>query len=172
MSLQVGRKKYTTVCGTPEYLAPEILQNQPYGKSVDFWNFGCLLFELLTGHSPFHMSEPDLKKLTAKILNSEFDMPDYVPPEANDLISQLLNKDPKTRLGTQGVDQIKAHPFFKTVNWEEVLRNHKKGPLVVKNLRDEIKMRALNVHFDEKAEQATDLSIELSDFSYTEGLRQ
>lgn len=159
------------MCGTPEYLAPEILRKAPYGKSVDFWNFGCLVFELLTGHSPFYSDDNDTRKMAFKILKGEFEMPDYVPETAADLIRQLLDVDPKTRLGTGGVDQIKEHPFFQEVDWEELLRNSRKGPLLVKNGEDEMRLRALNINFFDEETQDLSTNFELPDFSYNENRR-
>lgn len=167
--LKVGIKKYNTVCGTPEYFAPEILKNAPYGKSVDFWNFGCLIFELFTGHSPFYTHEIDEKKLFSKILHGEYVIPEYVPEDASDLITKLLIVDPKTRLGNSGVDQIKAHLFFKSISWTEILKNHKKGPISVKYEKEEMKLRALNINFDENIGHED--TFELLDFSFTEGYK-
>jgi len=98
-------------------------------------------------------------------------MPEYVPEPAADLIRQLLDVDPKTRLGTGGVDQIKAHFFFRDVEWEEVLKNSRKGPLLVKAGEDEMRLRALNVNFLDEETQDLSSNFELPDFSYNENRR-
>lgn len=154
------------MCGTPEYLAPEILKKLPYNKSVDFWNFGCLIYELLTGQSPFHINEDDYRKLYQKILSGVYEITPDVSPEAADLIHRLLEVDPAKRIGCNGINDIKEHPFFASINWKELLRNNKKGPLVVKYEKEEIKLRALNVNLDDLI--ADDNQFELDNFSFNE----
>ena len=126
---------------------------------------------MLTGQSPFHSPDLDDKKLWYKILRGEFVMPEYVPEEAKDLIRKLLEVDPKERLGAQGVDQIKSHSFFASVNWEEMLRNNKKGPLVVKYEKDEMRLRALNINFEDDASHQLEPTFKLHNFSFTEGYK-
>ena len=163
----VGKKNYQTVCGTPEYLAPEILKKAPYGKSVDFWNFGCLVYELLIGQSPFHTKhEDDFGKLYKKISYGIYEIPGNIPESAADLIRRLLEVDPAKRLGSKGIDEIKNHQFFAGVNWNEVLKNNKKGPLNIRYEKEEIKLRALNVNLDDMI--ADDKTIELDNFSFNE----
>ena len=87
------------------------------------------------------------------------------------MISKLLEVDPKIRLGAHGVDQIKQHAFFANVNWDEMLRNNKKGPLVVKYEKDEMRMRALNINFEDDASHQQDATFELRNFSFTEGFK-
>lgn len=111
----------STFCGTSEYIAPEMLQQNPYTKSVDWWSFGILVFEMLTGLPPFF--DDNVNKMYRMIVTQDVDFPAYISPVAKDLISKLLTKDPEKRLGNGPSDseEIKAHPFFDGLNWDDVI---------------------------------------------------
>jgi serine/threonine protein kinase len=116
-----------TFCGTADYLAPEILSNRGYTKSVDWWSLGCLLYEMLVSVSPFYNS--NVKKMYKSILNDGIRFPQSVSPLAKDLISQLLKKDPGERLGS-GVDdakEIQGHSFFGEIDWKAVFERKVKA---------------------------------------------
>nr|DBA14658.1 TPA: hypothetical protein GDO54_005592 [Pyxicephalus adspersus] len=113
-------------CGTVEYMAPEIVGGGDSGhdKAVDWWSLGVLMYELLTGESPFAVNEgknthTDIGK---RILKSDPPYPSGMGELVKDLIRGLLMKDPKKRLGCgpEGADEIKKHPFFKTINWDDL----------------------------------------------------
>jgi serine/threonine protein kinase len=105
-----------TFCGTAEYLAPEVLLSQNYGFSVDWWSFGTLLYEMITGITPF-WAENHLE-MYKRVLNDQLEFPlNLVPPLAQDLIRGLLQRDPKMRLGLQ---EIKDHAFFASINWMDL----------------------------------------------------
>jgi ribosomal protein S6 kinase beta len=109
-----------TFCGTIEYMAPEILLRCGHDKSVDFWSFGALMFDMLTGSPPF--TAENRKKTIDKIISAKLLIPPYLTNEARDLIKKLLKKKPNQRLGC-GLDDakpIKDHLFFRTYNWDKV----------------------------------------------------
>ncbi|KAG6868630.1 hypothetical protein C0993_000220 [Termitomyces sp. T159_Od127] len=116
----------STFCGTPEFMAPEILLEQRYGRAVDWWAFGVLTYEMLLGQSPFRGDDED--EIFDAILEDEPLYPITMPRDAVSILQKLLTRDPSRRLGStkEDAEEIKRQPFFKDVNFDDVL--HKRIP--------------------------------------------
>jgi len=113
--------KAHTFCGTPEYLAPEIVTGAGHDKAVDWWSLGILLYELTVGIPPFYSQ--NVNEMYNKIQHGVLRFPPFLSENCKNLIVQLLNRDPKKRLGSKDdVNDIKAHPFFKTISWEKMMK--------------------------------------------------
>ena len=111
-----------TICGTPEYFAPEILLKTGYGKPVDWWTLGILIYELLTGITPFADSDPIA--IYKKILNGKVKFPRTFDKDAKSLIKHLLTTDLAKRYGNlrRGVHDIKQHRWFSGFDWLGLLQ--------------------------------------------------
>ncbi|XAR67134.1 Non-specific serine/threonine protein kinase [Bertholletia excelsa] len=119
---QINRRTlaFSTV-GTPDYIAPEVLLKKGYGKECDWWSLGAIMYEMLVGYPPFYSDDPmtTCRKIVHWRNHLKFPEGSRLTPEAKDLICGLLC-DVENRLGTQGVHQIKGHPWFKDVVWDKL----------------------------------------------------
>uniref|UniRef100_A0A4W5M0G8 Protein kinase C n=1 Tax=Hucho hucho TaxID=62062 RepID=A0A4W5M0G8_9TELE len=108
-----GETRTCTFCGTPDYIAPEILLGQKYGSSVDWWSFGVLLYEMLIGQSPFHGRNEE--ELFQSIRTDDPCYPRWLAKDARDILIKLFVREPERRLGVKG--NIRQHSFFKDTDW-------------------------------------------------------
>ncbi|XP_059619454.1 ribosomal protein S6 kinase 2 beta isoform X2 [Phlebotomus argentipes] len=131
-----GSKTYS-FCGTVEYMAPEVVNRKGHHFAADWWSFGVLMYEMLTGNLPFHGATR--QETMNQILKTKLGMPDNLSPEAQSLLRVLFKRNPQNRLGAGpgGIDDIKKHEFFATIDWDALVTKQVRPPFIPAVSRDD-----------------------------------
>ena len=172
-----GTEKETSFAGSPEYAAPEMISYSGHNKMCDWWSFGILIYELLYGNTPFfNLDKNRMFDLinTGSISYPKFiqiegeEKPRYykISDEAKNFISKLLDKDPGNRLGTIGLSEIKKHPFFYGINFDDLIKKKIKAPFKP-NIKDTKDINIITSNFDEEY-----LNLEISESPIGEWVKE
>ncbi|KAG8189657.1 hypothetical protein JTE90_018505 [Oedothorax gibbosus] len=123
-------QKAYSFCGTVEYMAPEVINRKGHTTAADWWSFGVLMFEMLTGALPFQGA--NRKETMMQILKAKLGMPQFLSPEAQSLLRALFKRNPANRLasGPDGIEEMKIHPFFGTIDWVKLYGRETKPPFI------------------------------------------
>jgi len=140
-------------CGSPAYLSPEMLKNKGVGKAADIYGIGTVLYEMLVGESPYYSD--DIPELYERINKAKLDIPKNLSPEARNLLTKMLHKDPNHRIGTKSKTELKNDPFFKGVDWEKLAKKQIKPP-------------QLNIFEDDDGDVVLDSNKIFNDMDYDE----
>ena len=140
----------STFCGTPEFMAPEILLDKKYGRAVDWWAFGVLIYQMLLQQSPFRGEDED--EIYDAILADEPLYPIHMPRDSVSILQKLLTREPELRLGSGPTDaqEIMSHAFFRNINWEDVYHKRVPAPFI-----PTVKGRADTSNFDSEFTSVT-----------------
>lgn len=119
-----------SITGTAEYMAPEVVKGEKYGKAVDWWSLGALAYDMMVGDAPFRGN--NTKKVQENIVKQKLALPYFLSPDAKDLLTRLLKKDPKKRLGSRmpgDLAIIKGHRFFRHIDWKKLAARELEPPI-------------------------------------------
>ena len=135
ISRKVEDDEAKTICGNIDYLAPEILIKKGYGKEIDFWSLGCIVYEMLFGISPFYCDNN--YQMIQKILKFKPNFLEGFDPVCTDFLKGLLKKKKEMRLGFNGIDELKNHKFFENLNWQKI-KDKKIKPFFLPNFKGDL----------------------------------
>jgi serine/threonine protein kinase len=127
---QINDRETYTLCDSPEYLAPEVINNSGHGLAVDWWALGVLIYEFLVGRPPFR--DQNSMRTYEQIIEGGLHFPPNMSPAAQNIISCLCKTNPTERLGhaPDGSARVKRHPFFEDINWDDLFHQRLKGPII------------------------------------------
>jgi serine/threonine protein kinase len=117
----------TSMCGTPEYMAPEVLAQLGHGFCVDYWGLGMIVYEMMTGLPPWYTT--DRQQLFRRLKSAPLDVPSYFSPASADFVSALLERNPRRRLGVTGIRVAMEHDYFKSVSWRSLYTRRLEAPI-------------------------------------------
>lgn len=117
----------SSMCGTPEYMAPEVLAQQGHGFCVDYWGLGMLVYEMMTGLPPWYTT--DRAKLFRRLRSAPLDIPSYFSQASANCVSALLERNPRRRLGVTGIRAAMEHDFFRSISWRALYGRRVEAPI-------------------------------------------
>lgn len=117
----------TSMCGTPEYMAPEVLAQQGHGFCVDYWGLGMLVYEMMTGLPPWYTT--DRTRLFRRLRSAPLDIPSYFSPSSANCVTVLLERNPRRRLGVTGIRAAMEHEFFRSISWRALYGRRVEAPI-------------------------------------------
>lgn len=154
--MNVNLTEATTICGTPEYLAPEIINKQGYGKPIDWWTLGSIVYEMLVGIPPFYTN--NRQELFHKIKYENPTYPKYFSSETLNFLEALLMKIPGKRLGTEnGAEDIKKHSWFENVNWDYIYKKRYE-PFFIPKCKGDLGLNNFDAEFTETTIQSLEVN--------------